>query len=966
MFRIETFRLIIRTFRRFLSLTLIVMIGAGFMMGLMSTPEIMRKSVDRYNDEYDLQDLVIYSPYGFCEEDYIAIKNADNVESVYISKEIDCHGTDRDGISKVIRVSELSKNINNYRLINGRLPQKKNECLYVYNDFGKLYKIGDQFVLDYGSKDIDDYLSENEYTIVGVIESPQYIGKMYGASNFNNEEIDGVILVPNVNFVSEYYTTMYVTLYGAKDLLSNTDSYDKYIEDKKTDLENVVSKQQSYLRDKLISEATETLDENEKLFEQIKTEGKKQLDDAKKQLDDANIQIIAYEAQLNTLDALVRSLQAAIKNDSGVLNDIHDFTLDVETDIDHFLELFGLNGSYPVSGTMEYLYNEYNKAVSQYNSVKGQLNYAKSQYEEGLKKYEEALVKYDKEIADGEQQLKLARAQLNDLPKSQWIILDRDQQYSTMMYKSTCLQMGTVGLYMPIMFFLVAALVCLTTMKRLVDEQRGQIGIYVALGYSNIQIIGKYVSYALLASLCGGIIGSIIGLMLFPTVIYNTWRMAYLLPDIITIFSIKNLLLSVGSFAVLMCGITAYVVHNIVKDTPASLMRPVAPKKVKEIFIEKIPFLWNALSFTSKITARNIFRYKSRFLMTIAGIAGCCGLLILGFGIRDSISDVLVIQNKEIFTNDYSVTLKDSSYVDAAIEELNNNSHVERATPYYTYVTRIYLDGEEATANMIITNQKESQFIFNLRETDKKTPIKIRSDGIVVSEKFAKNHSLKEGDTITIESGNRIKAEVKISKICEMYFQHYIFMSDDLYESTFDEELLKNKISIKVFDDYDMTSEINSLNGFSSMTSTEATMEKFGALIAAFNLVIVVIILVAGSLAFVVIINLTQVNISERIREIATLKVLGFTDHEVNTYIFKEIILLSLIGCVVGIPIGFIEHKFIMSVVSLEMIMYGNQIKPMSYIYSMLITVIFTVIVLLFMRKPLREVNMVESLKSVE
>ncbi|MBR3251697.1 MAG: ABC transporter permease, partial [Erysipelotrichaceae bacterium] len=271
MFRIETFRLIVRTFRRFLSLTLIVMIGAGFMMGLMSTPEVMRKSVDRYYDEYNLQDLVVYSPYGFCEEDYAAVKNADGIESVYISKEIDCHGTDISGVSKVIRVSEISKNINNYNLKNGRLPEKKNECLYVYNDFGKVYKIGDRFVLDYGSKDINDYLSENEYTIVGVIESPLYIGKMYGASNFNNEEIDGIILIPNVNFISEYYTTMYVTLDGAKDILSNSDEYDRYIEEKRVDLENVVARQQSYLRDKLISEATETLDANEQLFEQIKS-----------------------------------------------------------------------------------------------------------------------------------------------------------------------------------------------------------------------------------------------------------------------------------------------------------------------------------------------------------------------------------------------------------------------------------------------------------------------------------------------------------------------------------------------------------------------------------------------------------------------------------------------------------------------------------------------------------------------
>lgn len=352
--------------------------------------------------------------------------------------------------------------------------------------------------------------------------------------------------------------------------------------------------------------------------------------------------------------------------------------------------------------------------------------------------------------------------------------------------------------------------------------------------------------------------------------------------------------------------------------------------------------------------------------MTIAGIAGCAGLLIMGFGIKDSVSDVVYVQSRDIFTYDYAVTLEDPEYVESALERLNGNPHVKQAVEYGTYVTRVYLDGQEATANTIVIDPQESQNMFNLRETDKKTPIRIGNDGVIVSEKFAKNHDLKKGDTITIESGSRIKQDVVISNICEMYFQHYVFMSEDLYKSVFDEELEYNKITIKVDDDYDLYPEIKTFAGFANMSSTSDSMKKYGTLIDALNLIIVVIILVAGSLAFVVIVNLTQVNISERIREIATLKVLGFNNREVNTYIFKEIILLSLIGCVVGIPIGIVEHKFIMSVLNIEMIMYGNRIKFVSYIYAMIITIVFTIIVLMFMRKPLREVDMVESLKSVE
>ncbi|MBO7677336.1 MAG: FtsX-like permease family protein, partial [Erysipelotrichaceae bacterium] len=759
---------------------------------------------------------------------------------------------------------------------------------------------------------------------------------------------------------------MYITLDGARDTMSNSDQYDRFIKENKVIVENIASEQQSFLIDRLVKEASDQLEENEKLFEDLKDQGQKQLDEAKKQLDDANIQIIAYESQLSTLEALINSLQAAIKADSEILNSIYGFTVDLEGDINDILEILGQNSIHYASGTMEYLYKEYNNAISQFDSIKGMMNSAKAEYESGLKEYEEALTKFNEEIADGEEQLRLARARLNDLPKSKWIILDRDLQYSTLMFKNTCVQMGVIGLYMPIMFFLVAALVCLTTMKRLVDEQRGQIGIYAALGYSNLKIISKYVSYALYASLAGGILGIIFGQILFPTVIYDTWKILYYFPSQKVLFPPDLALLSVGSFAVLMTGITAYVVNNSVKDVPASLMRPIAPKKGKEIMLEKIPFLWNMLSFTSKITARNIFRYKSRFLMTIAGIAGCAGLLILGFGIKDSVSDVLGIQYKELFRYDCLLYFNGTDHIEENLEILKQSDDVDFAATYLEYATKVYIGNGEKTANVAIVDTSDYSELFALRETDKKTPIRLNNDGVIISELFAKNNGLKVGDYITIESGNRIKGDVRIVNICELYFQHYIFMSDALYQNTFDEEAKGNIIAVLTDDGEALRKLAGSLKDYASMLDTSYFLDSFNNMIEALNLVIMVIIMVAGSLAFVVLINLTQVNISERIREIATLKVLGCNDHEVNMYIFKEILLLSVIGCFVGVPIGILEHRFIMNVISMEMIMFARTINFSSYLISFAITIVFTIIVLLFMRKPLRKVNMVESLKSVE
>ena len=950
MFRLETFRLIGKTLRRFMSLTLIVFIGAGFMMGLMSTPEVMRKSVDQYYDDKQMEDVIIYSSYAFCDEDYLRLASTDVVESIFPSKEIDAYTINQDDKKRVTRISELNRTNTQYDLVSGRLPEKEDECIALYSSIITSFQEGDILTVDYGKNDVSEYLKNDKFKIVGFFNSPQYMSKIMGSSNF----------------INEYYTTMYLTLEGTDKYISDSTAYEKHISQQKSELENVVYEQQSFLRDRLINDATEQLEEKEALYLEAKQAGQKQLDDAKQQLEEAGAQIAAYEVELNTLDAAVNALKAAITKDASLLESIYGSTVKVEDDISAILNYFGLNGINYGSSMMEYLYNEYNKSLAQYNSLKGQLSGAKAQYQQGLKDYAIGVVEFNKKMEESETQLKLTRQKLNDLPKSRWIILDHDKQYSTLLYKNNCKQMSSIGTVLPLMFFLVGALVCLTTMKRLIDEQRGQIGIYVALGYSKLQIIGKYVTYALLASLLGGITGIIVGQYLYPTVLYSTWRMLYYLPDMKLMFPIKNAIISVGAFMLLMCLITAYVVHNCVKDVPATLMRPLAPKKGKEIFLEKIPLIWNSLSFTSKITARNIFRYKSRFLMTIAGIAGCASLLVLGFGIKDSIADVIDIQYDHIFDYTYTINFENEEHIEENIETLNKEKTVTTVAPYMSFMSKAYTEDDEATANMIVIDPRDAAIIFNLTKTDKKTPIKLDNSGVIISEKFAKNNKLKIGDTITLESAQGYKADVKISDICEMYFQHYVFISNAVYENTFEETVKDKVIAVECEDKQILTEICEKMPGYVSMSDANSIKNSFANMIGALNLIIIVVILVAGLLAFVVLVNLTQVNISERIREVATLKVLGFNDHEINMYIFKEIFLLSLIGCLIGLPLGILEHHFVMNALNMEMIIFSNHIKLPSFIYSAIITIVFTIIVLLFMRKPLRDVNMVESLKSVE
>lgn len=967
MFELETLRLIKKSFRRFLTLTLIVMIGAGFMMGLISTSQIMRESVDVYTDANNLQDLQIYSPYGFCKEDYQFLSELDGVDSVFASKEIDLYAVKDNGDIYTSRVSELFRKNNTFELVTGRMPLKNDECIILSNTTFNEININDVLTLDYDDKDVFDYLKNDKYTVVGTFKSPEYLSNVLGSSTMNNETLNTVILIPNGNFIFDYYTTMYLTLDGSKDIVSFSKEYDSFIRTKQTQIENSTLEQQNFLKEKVIESADEELKKNTALLDEMKEKGQSELDDAKAQLDEARNQIIAYEAQLASVQQLINTIQSAINQDKPILDAIYDNTVLVEEGLEDLLSLFGFDAHiHSGSAAIEYTNNAYNNAISQFNSLKAQLENGKRQYESGLKQYQDAQKEFDTRIENAEHELKLAKQQLDELPEAKWIFLNRDKQYSSSMYKNTVKQMKNIGIYLPIMFFLVAALVCLTTMKRLVDEQRGQIGIFVALGFTRRQIMMKYILYALLASLVGGVIGIVFGQPLFPSVIYTVWRLMYNLPPIRIHYPIKYVLLTLMSFSVLMGGVTAYVVYDVLNDVPASLMRPKAPKKAKGLLIEKITFLWNNLSFTSKITARNLFRYKSRFLMTVIGIAGCTGLLVLGFGIKDSISDVLIIQYGGIFDHNNIIYLESSENMDENLKILRNNPDNSKISPYMTYMTKIYMGSDDDNAHVIVIDPKDFDLSFNINRTDKKTPITLSNDGVVISEMFAKNHNLKQGDTIKFESAKGIKADFVITDICEMYLQHYLFISDSLYESAFGEKTDNKAIAVYAENRESFLRNCSQLKDLSFSMDFASIIKDFNSMIQALNYIIVVIIIVAGALAFVVLMNLTQVNISERVREIATLKVLGFNDHEINMYIFKEIILLSFIGSILGFPVGILEHRFIMNALTMENIMFGTNIEPISFLYAFIITMIFTVIVLMFMRKPLKQVDMVESLKSVE
>ena len=563
----------------------------------------------------------------------------------------------------------------------------------------------------------------------------------------------------------------------------------------------------------------------------------------------------------------------------------------------------------------------------------------------------------------------------------QWYVLDRNSHFSYRDYGQCANQMDSIATIFPIFFFFVASLVCLTTMTRMVDEQRGTIGTFKALGYSKSAIALKYISYALIASILGGIVGCIIGLNIFPRVIYTSWNIVYELPEIQLASHKILILVSILS----MAGITTLAAFAAcskeLAEEPSMLMRPKAPKKGKKILLERLTFIWKRMKFTQKVTARNIFRYKKRFVMTLIGIAGCTALLLAGFGIKDSIAGLIDNQYKQILKYNVTISYPDNipdSQHSTIINDIHNDSRFTNVLEVSASATKVNVvatedsDHKDIVVNFISINNLAdySQFITFRARTSHKS-YELKDDGVIISEKLSNDLNVKAGDDIYIENKAGVRKQVKISHIMETYVNHYVFISDAYYEQIFGEKVVKNEIlgilssSSSEIEDK-LGNEYLNVPGITSITFFTGNINKFNKMIQSLDLVTYVLIISAAMLAFVVLYNLTNVNISERLREIATIKVLGFYDKEVASYVYRENIMITIIGALVGLGLGVVLHGFIMKTVEMDAVMFGSEIKWPSFAIAFIMTVVFSLLINLAMNKKLRNIQMVESLKSVE
>lgn len=1148
--RKEFFREIRKSRNRYLSLLFIVALGVAFFSGVRSAEPDMELSADVLFDDTNFLDIRVLSTLGLTEDDCQAIAAVDGVaqtEGVHTLEAL-AATTEKEF---VLQVNSLTTQISTPRITEGRLPEQADECL-LDTVLQSYYSIGDTITL-YGEKDTDlsDSLSCLNFTVTGFAENPSYLSLTRGTASIGNGSCSGLLyLMPEV-FTADYYTSIYVSVDGAKNLVSYSNAYESSVDSVVSAIEDIadarceiryagiyndatdaIQKGRDKLNDAKEEADTELADARKELTdgeseladakatleekEQELADGKKELADGEKQLQDgksqlangwdqyysgldeleANAQQLAdaraelesqealfleqkqtYEegkaqldagfaaladadaqltageneleaaatnlpvlrqtladqlnllessgmadaaqieelkAQLAQIDASIDALDAqreelvanrqaleaqrqALTEKQAELNAAGEQIAAAETQLSTAKTQLS-EGEAQLEAGRKTLAESYNTlaanqakldaseselsdardqiadAESQIADAKDEIADAENDLADGWKEYEDGKQEADEKIADAEKELADAEADLNDLKYPDWYVLDRDTIQSYVEYGMDAERIGNLGKVFPAIFFLVAALVSLTTMTRMVEEERTQIGTLKALGYSKGAIAAKYMAYALSATILGSILGVLVGSRVLPWVIISAYQMMYN-GLTATCTPIQPVLALMSALIAICCtGIATWAAcYKEFLAEPAELMRPAAPAQGKRILLERITFLWKHLSFTSKSTLRNLFRYKKRFFMTVFGIGGCMALLMVGFGLRDSIAKIVDTQYTTVNTYQFYLSLDSEEPEEPLTEVLSASAPVQEFMTDYK-VTKTMKNGAASEDAYLFVPEDPSLFpdFIHLRSrTRNSETYSLSDDGVILTEKLADMLNLKVGDTFTIAEDDTSGQKVTVLAIAENYLHHYVYMTPALYESLYGHAPEYNEVLL-IADEMSADEEnafavsLLDLDAVTSVNYVRDLQETVDNMMRSLDFVIWVLIISAGLLAFVVLYNLNNINITERRRELATLKVLGFYDGEVAGYVYRENILLTIFGIASGIVLGLWLHHYVIQTVEVDMLMFGQKVRFLSYVYSSLFTILFSVIVNVSMYFKLKKIDMIESLKSVE
>ena len=1027
-----------RSMGRFLSIFFIVAIGCAFFSGIRASEPDMRYSGDAYFDRKNMMDIEVISTLGLTEDDLDAIRNVDGVSAAEGGYSSDMLFTEGDN-KVVVHVMSLLPSMNQVQLEEGELPEADDECALDVDYLKESsLEIGDKITLISGTDDdISDTLKNDTYTITGAVSSPEYISFQRGSTTIGNGSVTTFIAVPEESFALDVYTEIYVQSDGAKDLTAFTDAYDSRVDETEDRLEAIREDREKARYDEIMDEAQTELDDAraeladaEKELEDGRAEAEKELADARRELEDGQAEVDSGRQELADARKELESSRQRLKDSQAQIDqgqkELNDNIDAMNAQIDElnaakqqYNDLAASGADDPVTmATLSAMYEEIQSGEAALAQAKAQIESAESElasgqqqindgwqqiadgeqeiadgeaelenaqqeiddgweeYYEGEKEAQEEIADGEQKIADAKEELADAEAELADLEEPEWFIYDRSNLPDYTGYGENADRMRAIGQVFPAIFFLVAALISLTTMTRMVEEQRTQIGTFKALGYERHSIAGKYLGYALLATVSGSVLGILFGEKVFPYIIITAYGIMY--QHMHEIMLPYNIQYGLGAAAAALASTllaTLLACYKELREQAAELMRPPAPKQGQRVLLERVRFIWKRLNFSWKASVRNLVRYKKRLFMTVFGIGGCMALMLVGFGLKDSIFAIVDIQYDEIQLYDGNIILEDDitdEEKDTLIAELEKDELMTGAAE--GLLTQVSVgSGEEWHDVYLDVPEDVDRFPEFVTLQDRMTDAVYTLDdsGAILTEKMATELDVEPGDAITIRDDDLGDLEVKVQAVCENYMGHYLYMTPGYYEEVYgsapDYNCIFYKTADRITEEAErIGEEALAVPGALSVSYTTDLKEQVDNMLGALDSVIAVLIISAGMLAFVVLYNLNNISITERQRELATLKVLGFYNNEVTMYVYRENILLTFLGALFGIVLGKILHRFIIVTVEIESVMFGRNIDLSSFVYAFLLTLLFSLLVNGAMYFKLKKIDMVESLKSVE
>ncbi|ALZ87173.1 ABC transporter permease [Aerococcus urinaeequi] len=932
---LDGFREIKHTLGRFLALLLIIALGTGFFVGIRAAAPDMIAVADRYFNQTNLEDMSIQSTMGLGEDDLALLEDVEDIEYqpyAYVDRQI---ATSNDLVRFYPNFNETS-DINQFDIQEGRLPEANDEIAIdnqLAND--ENYQIGQEISLtDLGVNSEDNEsgaptLSGETFTIVGYVNSPLQITNISrGATGLGDGQLNGFAVVAPEAINGDIYTSIAIDVTAVDDLEAYSDEYDQVIADKQAEIEDIFA------------------DRPSEVYQEKVTEAESEIASGQEEIDSARSALTSGESELN---------QAQSEIDAGQ-NDLDQQQSQVEAQLPEGVSL--------AQAGMASVATQLEAGQSSLDAAQSELDQARSDYESESQEAESSLASAEVDIADAE-------STVADLSEPTYSINDRSAVSGYTAWENNADNMATIGQAFPIIFFLIAALVSFTNMQRMVTEQRVQIGTYKALGYSPRTIQTKYIMYAGVAAILGMIIGISIGNYLFPNIIVSAFANTVALPGIIYTWQFVDISLAVG-ISLLTTVLPAWLTtRTTLNEKTARLLQPATGKNGQHIFLERFKGFWSRLSFQGKITWRNIFLYKGRNLMTIIGVAGCAMLIVTGFGLSDSISGLPDEQFNQVKMYDGSISLNmDASQEDRdqAISDLSENEDVLPLTQ------DILMTDDDAITQQIVSVmafKADSNYrdYFQMQELDTENQLSLPDEGILITAKLASLLGVQAGDTVTLIDTNNDPYEFSVKGVITNYLGHEIYMTDAYYQTVFGEESENNTALVQFENDLstkDQTQIMDQVKDATGVigTSLNATqITDFEETLSALDLVTVVLIISAGGLAFIVLYSLTNINVSERMHELATVKVLGFRSLEVSMYVYRETLFLTVIGIIIGNFLGYGLLSYILITVAIDQVFFPIVILWPSYLYASLITLAFSIVVMIFMHYKLKKVEMVSALK---